>query len=187
MGWWALGGWMRCFFVARCQLHRQGNSKITGWSDRLPAARYLAVNQRSRNRSLTGRGTLASWSQFCFLVRTEGKVKFNTLMFRQTSSTPPRVFRDPSARPPPASLSRQVLPPSFLTSARVISVWDLRFQQRSPGLDTPEQIASPVAPRQPLTDGKIGSRAQITCEAWAVCRNTLLHMLMQITSPRFPS
>lgn len=84
---------------------------------------------------------------------------------RQTPSTPSGVIRDPSARPPPASLSRQVSPPSFLTSAGVISLWDLRFQQRSPGLDTPEQIASPVAPRQPLTDGKIGSRAQITCEA----------------------
>lgn len=49
-------------------------------------------------------------------------------MLRQTS-TPSWVIRDPSAWPPPASLSRQVFPSAFLTSARVISVGDSRSQQ----------------------------------------------------------
>lgn len=73
-------------------------------------------------------------------------------------------IKDPSAEPPPASLSRQV--PSVLPHiCSLISVRDLRFQQLGAGLETPEQIASPVAPRQPLTDGEIGPGAQITCEA----------------------
>lgn len=77
------------------------------------------------------------------------------------------AIRDPSARPPPASLPRQLLPPSVRPHicCRYLGLGFCDRSGAAPGLDTPEQIASPVAPRRPLTDSKIGSRAQITREA----------------------
>ena len=87
----------------------------------------------------------------------------------------------------PASLSHQVLL-SLATSACVITVWDFWFrgEQHSSVIGggkkkkkNPEQITYTAVLRR-LTDSEIRPRAKITCDAWAVCRNMLFCLLVQI-------
>lgn len=85
----------------------------------------------------------------------------------------------------PASLSHQVLL-SLATSACVISVWDFWFRREQHSSVIGGEKKKPRANHQHgvvlrrLTDSEIRPRAKITCDAWAVCRNMLFCLLVQI-------